>query len=461
DELQFGIFLSQIPGAFGTVDDISVANVIVEMAHALVESNDASQRQGAFDGDGRLRCQIAIQDQAVQPAFADRFHNFHRPLRLPAILHNDVLKFPPQEVFDQRFVFGLDFNEVRQNAERRPIQAANGIEKPLDRFRTVRTLYCKIADGLQPVANTFFVGLRFGCSPHSIGEVESVSGICLLHLRQLVPEAPEPSLLARIFVSRGNQLLFERRCLFSCFGFLAFESLNLGRDSADRFFPAQKFITNLRLPADDFELLLPKVFDRALFRIAPLHTIGNSSAGASDVFFDYLLVLVDAGQLLRFRLRFSPISLEIRYSTSLLSSQCGLSFLERFDLVLQALDALNRLLVFKLDTRTAFTQFFQLALFAADVRAAPMYQQIQTLDLLLEVFALTPHQAERDLDLFLLVHQHLGPCRKHSGLYCPHAISKFDVPACLAGLTLERISLPVDFGENVVHTREIESGCFK
>src|SRR5262245_57258473 len=81
NELQFGMLLRQAPRAFGSVDDISVANVIIKVAYTLVESNDASQWQGAFNGNGRLRCCPSIQDQAVQPAFADCLYNFNRPFR--------------------------------------------------------------------------------------------------------------------------------------------------------------------------------------------------------------------------------------------------------------------------------------------------------------------------------------------------------------------------------------------
>src|SRR5215468_4750122 len=77
------------------------------------------------------------------------------------------------------------------------------------------------------------------------------------------------------------------------------------------------------------------------------------------------------------------------------------------------------------------------------------------------MFALTAHKAKRDLDIFLLVHQHLSPCRKHSPEDCPHVVAKFDVAACLPGLTLQGISLPVDLSENIVYARKIEPGCFK
>src|SRR5215510_9355011 len=148
NELQFGILLSQLPRVLGSADDISVANVIIEMTYTLVETNDTCQRQGTFDRNGRIWSRRAIQDQAVQPSFADRLHNFNRAFRLPAILDDDILKLPPKEVLDECFVFRLDFNEICENAEWRPIQASNGIEKTLNRFRAVRALNGKVTNGL-------------------------------------------------------------------------------------------------------------------------------------------------------------------------------------------------------------------------------------------------------------------------------------------------------------------------
>src|SRR5690349_5138408 len=60
NELQFGIFLSQLPSAFGGVDDIGVADVIIEMTYTLIETNDTCQGQGAFDGNGRVWGRRAI-----------------------------------------------------------------------------------------------------------------------------------------------------------------------------------------------------------------------------------------------------------------------------------------------------------------------------------------------------------------------------------------------------------------
>src|SRR5262249_21192153 len=43
----------------------------------------------------------------------------------------------------------------------------------------------------------------------------------------------------------------------------------------------------------------------------------------------------------------------------------------------------------------------------------------------------------------------------------PHSISKLDVAARFAGLPLQGIPLPIDFREDVIHPRQILSGCFK
>ena len=55
----------------------------------------------------------------------------------------------------------------------------------------------------------------------------------------------------------------------------------------------------------------------------------------------------------------------------------------------------------------------------------------------------------------LLIHEHFGARRKDSGKDFAHAIPKFDEPARFSGLSLERVSLPVHFRENIVHTGKI------
>src|SRR5437660_8111526 len=81
-----------------------------------------------------------------------------------AVLNNDVLEFPSEKILDQRLVFGVNFQEIGEHAERFPIEAANGIKELLDGFCAIRALDSEITNGLKPVANTLFVRLRFRCS---------------------------------------------------------------------------------------------------------------------------------------------------------------------------------------------------------------------------------------------------------------------------------------------------------
>ena len=94
NELRMRMPLGKLPCAFGRIDDVRIANVVVEVPHSIIKSNDAGNGQCAFDLDWRLRTRAAIQYQAVQPAFTHPLHNFNRPLRLPAVFDDHVLKFP-------------------------------------------------------------------------------------------------------------------------------------------------------------------------------------------------------------------------------------------------------------------------------------------------------------------------------------------------------------------------------
>ena len=65
------------------------------------------------------------------------------------------------------------------------------------------------------------------------------------------------------------------------------------------------------------------------------------------------------------------------------------------------------------------------------------------------------HERERDLDLFLLVDIHLGTRGKNSSKNVAHAIAQLDITPRFAGLTFQRISLPVHFRKDVVDARKI------
>ena len=74
-----------------------------------------------------------------------------------AIRNHHVLEFAAKEVLDERLAFRVDFNEIGQNSQRRPIQSTDVIEKLLDGFATVRTVNGQFADRLKPMADTLFL----------------------------------------------------------------------------------------------------------------------------------------------------------------------------------------------------------------------------------------------------------------------------------------------------------------
>src|SRR5262249_22836586 len=104
----------------------------------------------------------------------------------------------------------------------------------------------------------------------------------------------------------------------------------------------------------------------------------------------------------------------------------------------------------KFDFGSPFPEVFQILLACADVRTPLMYESAEAFDFLLQLLALPSHEYQRNLVPFLLVNEHLGTGRKDVGEDIPHPISQFDVTPRLPRLPLQRISLSVDFGENVV-----------
>src|SRR5262245_59460199 len=101
-----------------------------------------------------------------------------RPIR-----NDDILKFPSEGLFNNGFIVGLDFDEVRQDAHRRPLESANRIEELLNRFRTVRPLNRKFSDCLQSMPNALFVRSGFRSAFESRGMIELIARILLFGLR--------------------------------------------------------------------------------------------------------------------------------------------------------------------------------------------------------------------------------------------------------------------------------------
>ena len=90
-----------------------------------------------------------------------------------------------------------------------------------------------------------------------------------------------------------------------------------------------------------------------------------------------------------------------------------------------------------------------------------MNKTVQPFDFLLEPLAFASNQSETDLDVLLLVNQHLGARRKNRRQDHAQPVPQFDVASRLPRLPLERIALPIHFGQDIVHAGEILSGCFQ
>ncbi|MBI2150817.1 MAG: hypothetical protein HYU27_09480, partial [Acidobacteria bacterium] len=210
-----------------------------------------------------------------------------------AVLHDDILEFPSQKVFDQRLVVGLHFNEVRQDAKRRPILAANGIEELLHRFRAVRALNRQLADGLKPVANALFAGLRFGRGFHRGVVAELVLRMRLFGFSQPLLQPAETGLPARVLFSGRNPLPVEIRSQIPRFDFFPLDPGDLRRDTRKSVLPAQYFVPDLRLTPHGLELLLPETFDRSFLGAPALRYILMGGACFSDALFDRRPLQVD------------------------------------------------------------------------------------------------------------------------------------------------------------------------
>src|SRR5204863_1177908 len=146
DELAMRIALRQFPGVLRVLHDVGITNIFAEMTDARVESNHACQRRRALDFVRRRQHRVAIQNQAVQTALGDSLHNCKRTACDGPILDNDVLQFKLQEVLDDGFVLRLDFDEIRKDSERRPVELPDVIEELLNRFGTVGSLDSQFAN---------------------------------------------------------------------------------------------------------------------------------------------------------------------------------------------------------------------------------------------------------------------------------------------------------------------------
>lgn len=88
-------------------------------------------------------------------------------------------------------------------------------------------------------------------------------------------------------------------------------------------------------------------------------------------------------------------------------------------------------------------------------------QCIQALDVRFKTTAFIANRSKRCFTGFLLMNQHVGASGEDRRQDLAHTVAKFDVSAGLAGLTLQRIPLTVDFRQNVIHAGKVESSSFQ
>src|SRR5262249_36580657 len=157
----------------------------------------------------------------------------------------------------------------------------------------------------------------------------------------------------------------------------------------------------------------------------------------------------------------SFVALQVFESPSSFRCEAGLALFERPDLVVQALTALNALLVFEFNGGPPFAVFFERAFLYSSFGTFLVDESVQALDLLFEMLALTCHQRERNLDSLLVVDEHFRARRKNSSEDFTHAVAQLDEPPRFSRLALERVSLAVYFRKNVVDAREILPGRFE
>ena len=87
--------------------------------YALVESvrTDAGPRQRVVAHLGELN-----HDQEQRWQRTVIFYNRQGSARQRSVVYDDKLQFKLQEVFNHGLVFRIDFNKIRENTQRRPIQ---------------------------------------------------------------------------------------------------------------------------------------------------------------------------------------------------------------------------------------------------------------------------------------------------------------------------------------------------
>jgi hypothetical protein len=141
--------------------------------------------------------------------------------------------------------------------------------------------------------------------------------------------------------------------------------------------------------------------------------------------------------------------------------QTGLAFFENVNLIFETFDALRCLFTFKFDFGVSRMAFAQTSFGFRYVPAPLMDQRVKSFDLGLKMPSFVSDRSQCGFHRFLLMDEHLGAGGENGGENFAHAIAQFDETSCLAGLAFERVSLAIDFSKDVVHARQILSGCLK
>ena len=104
---------------------------------------------------------------------------------------------------------------------------------------------------------------------------------------------------------------------------------------------------------------------------------------------------------------------------------------------------------------------FQVPFPGTGIRAPLVNEGVELFDFLFQAFAFSTHQGKRNFQVFLPVDQHFGARRKDSGENLAHSIAQLNITARFSRLALERVSLPVDFSQNVIHAGQILARGFQ
>src|SRR5947207_6634607 len=105
---QVRMTLGQFPGPVYALHEVRVPDVLIEVTDAAVKPDHRAQWRCTVNSARRLRPCAALEDEAVEAAFAGILDDAQRALCLIPIFNDDVLEFLAQKFLDHRFVVALD-----------------------------------------------------------------------------------------------------------------------------------------------------------------------------------------------------------------------------------------------------------------------------------------------------------------------------------------------------------------